>query len=448
MRSAREHVASAVAEAGLPDTANLTESECSNTTEWWRSRVRAAETIEEISRLQVNFRKLKQLQEESSILVSSGSEEEWEQDSAARVEYFRGKVLRMFDEASRVATSSGIGSEEHGESSSPTVDMLVTPTAEYVGHWSPATISEDTPGAEMAPQTPPPPGMIATGAEVCRSNTRDTAAFWNDGFGCYGTCGSQGCLGKGSSKGFTRIFGSGTGTPRSGTGASTARRAAKGATEVFSKIPGPHTQGQICRSEAQQESECSETRQEGWDSGAGTRGSFSSGAGACSAEEEAASSQGGGFYRSDCQAGVYVAISTPASSTYLPDAESGAYDGAPNAAEDADASGDASRCAAARGDAAGCASASDDAAWCSTASDDAAGDAASRHDATTDGHDDAYVSYYARFFARTASRWTVPLLPTSFVRKGDRKVKRLKIRRGMAVHKRWDESGKLYVCGK
>ena len=134
VRSAREHVASAVAEAGLPDTANLTESECSNTTEWWRSRVRAAETIEEISRLQVNFRKLKQLQEESSILVSSGSEEEWAEDSAARVEYFRRKVLKMFDEASRVATSSGIGSEEHGESSSPTVDMLVTPTAEYVGH--------------------------------------------------------------------------------------------------------------------------------------------------------------------------------------------------------------------------------------------------------------------------------------------------------------------------
>ena len=166
VRSAREHVASAVAEAGLPDTANLTESECSNTTEWWRSRVRAAETIEEISRLQVNFRKLKQLQEESSILVSSGSEEEWAEDSAARVEYFRRKVLKMFDEASRVATSSGIGSEEHGESSSPTVDMLVTPNAEYVGHWSPATTSEATPGAEMAPQTPPPPGMIATGAEV------------------------------------------------------------------------------------------------------------------------------------------------------------------------------------------------------------------------------------------------------------------------------------------
>ena len=41
------------------------------------------------------------------------------------------------------------------------------------------------------------------------------------------------------------------------------------------------------------------------------------------------------FYRSDCQAGVYVAISTTASSAYLSDAESGAYDGAPNTAEDA-----------------------------------------------------------------------------------------------------------------
>ena len=278
----------------------------------------------------------------------------------------------------------------------------------------------------------------------CRSNTRDTAAFWNDGFGCYRSCGSPGCLGKGGSKGSPRVFGSGAGTPRSGTGASTSRRAAKGATEVFSKIHGPHTQGQICcseihRSEAQQEGECSETQQEGWDSGAGTRGSFSSGTGACSAEEEAASSQGGGFYRSDCQAGVYVAISTTASSAYLSDAESGADDGAPNAAEDADASGDASRCAAACGDAA----------WCSTASDDAAGDVASRYDATTDGHDDAYVSYYARFFARTASRWTVPLLPTSFVRKGDRKVKRLKIRRGWRCTKDGLKAGScMYVVSR
>ena len=166
VRSAREHVASAVAEAGLPDTANLTESECSSTTtEWWRSRVRAAETIEEISRLQVNFRKLKQLQEESYITVSSGSEEEWAEDSEARVEYFRRKVLKMFDEASRVATSSGIGSEERGESSSPTVDMLVNPTAEYVGHWSSATDSEATPGAEMVPQTPTPPD-VTPGAEI------------------------------------------------------------------------------------------------------------------------------------------------------------------------------------------------------------------------------------------------------------------------------------------
>ena len=134
-------------------------------TEWWRNRVRGATSIEEINRLQVNFRKLKQLEEESAVIVSSGSEEEWEQDSAARVEYFRGKVLRMFDEASRVATSSGVGSEEHGESSSPTVDVLVNPTSEYVGYWSPATTSEPTPGAEMAPQTPSPPGVIAPGAE-------------------------------------------------------------------------------------------------------------------------------------------------------------------------------------------------------------------------------------------------------------------------------------------
>ncbi|CAE7387509.1 unnamed protein product, partial [Symbiodinium microadriaticum] len=163
--SARDHVASAVAASGLPETANLTESDCSDTTEWWRNRVRGATSIEEINRLQVNFRKLKQLEEESAVIVSSGSEEEWEQDSAARVEYFRGKVLRMFDEASRVATSSGVGSEEHGESSSPTVDVLVNPTSEYVGYWSPATTSEPTPGAEMAPQTPSPPGVIAPGAE-------------------------------------------------------------------------------------------------------------------------------------------------------------------------------------------------------------------------------------------------------------------------------------------
>ncbi|CAE7915500.1 unnamed protein product, partial [Symbiodinium sp. KB8] len=163
VRSAREHVALAVAKAGLPDSANLTESECSNTTEWWRSRVRSAQTIEEISRLQVNFRKMKQLQEESCINISSGSEEEWAEDSEARVEYFRRKVLKMFDEENRVATSSGVGSAERGESSSPTVDILVSPTAEYVGHWSPATDSEVTPGAEIIPETPPPAGMVGPG---------------------------------------------------------------------------------------------------------------------------------------------------------------------------------------------------------------------------------------------------------------------------------------------
>ncbi|CAE7481414.1 unnamed protein product [Symbiodinium sp. KB8] len=372
--SARDHVASAVAASGLPETANLTESDCSDTTEWWRNRVRGATSIEEINRLQVNFRKLKQLEEESAVIVSSGSEEEWEQDSAARVEYFRGKVLRMFDEASRVATSSGVGSEEHGESSSPTVDVLVNPTSEYVGYWSPATTSEPTPGAEMAPQTPSPPGVIAPGAEFIPETPPPSGMMAS---GATGSLAAKAVLEKAAAKALLE---------------SLVREQERQDRE---QVPGPHTQGQIyCfedqRSEAQQESECSETQQEGWNSGAGTRGNFSSRAGACAAEEEAASSQGGSFYGSDCQAGVYVAISTTASSAYLPDAESGADVGAPNAAADANARGDASRCATARGDAAGCASASDGAAWGSTASDDAAGDVASRYDATTDGHDDAY----------------------------------------------------------
>ena len=297
-----------------------------------------------------------------------------------------------------------------------------------------------------------------------RGDTGNAAAFWNGGFGCYGTCGSQGCLGKGGRKGVTRKLGSGTGAPRSGTGAPTSRRAAKGATEAFSKISGPHTQGQNCcseaqRSEAQQESGCSETKQGSWKSGPGTCGSYSSGAGACSAKEETSSSKGGGFYRSDCQAGVYVSTSSSSSRSYLPAAENATYDGASNAAKDASArnvsaghaaaSDDAAGYAAASGYAAGRAAANDDAAWYATASDDAAGDAASRHGATTDGHDDAYVSYYARFFTRTASRWTVPLLPTSFVRKRDRKVKRLKIRRGWRCTKDVMKAGScMYVVSR
>ena len=158
--AARERVASEVAKAGLAESANLTESECSSTTEWWRSRVRAAQTIEEISRLQVNFRKLKQLQEDQSCIdISSGSEgdAEWPEDSEARLEYFRNKVLKMFDKASFVETSSGVGQSsaaERGESSSPTVDLVVSPTGEWIGHWSTETESE------VIPETPPPPGMV------------------------------------------------------------------------------------------------------------------------------------------------------------------------------------------------------------------------------------------------------------------------------------------------
>ena len=179
-------------------------------------------------------------------MVSSGSEEEWQQDSAARVEYFRGKVLRMFDEASRMATSSGIGSEEHGESSSPTVDVLVTPTAEYVGHWSPATTSEPTPGAEMAPQTPPPPGMIATGVEVIPETPPPSGMMAS---GATGAVAAKAALEKAAAKALLESLVREQERQDREQELQTSRRAAKGATEVFSKIHGPHTQGQICCSE-------------------------------------------------------------------------------------------------------------------------------------------------------------------------------------------------------
>ena len=88
--AARQRVAAEVAKAGLAESANLhTESECSTTTEWWRSRVRAAETIEEVSRLEVNFKKLQKLQKEtqSCIDISSESEGEavWLDDPEARL---------------------------------------------------------------------------------------------------------------------------------------------------------------------------------------------------------------------------------------------------------------------------------------------------------------------------------------------------------------------------
>ena len=429
--SARDHVASAVAASGLPETANLTESDCSDTTEWWRNRVRGATSIEEINRLQVNFRKLKQLEEESAVIVSSGSEEEWEQDSAARVEYFRGKVLRMFDEASRVATSSGVGSEEHGESSSPTVDVLVNPTSEYVGYWSPATTSEPTPGAEMAPQTPSPPGVIDPGAEFIPETPPPSGMMAS---GATGSLAAKAVLEKAAAKALLESLV----REQERQDREQERQQLEGPPKGPPKFPprflAPTPK---VRSIASKTSDPKPSRKASVPKPSKKAGTPEPVPAATSAPEPEPVQPKRRLpppravaYGSDCQAGVYVAISTTASSAYLPDAESGADVGAPNAAADANARGDASRCATARGDAAGCASASDGAAWGSTASDDAAGDVASRYDATTDGHDDAYVSYYARLFARTASRWTVPLLPTSFVRKCNRKVKRLKIRRG------------------
>ena len=96
---------------------------------------------------------------------------------------------------------------------------------------------------------------------------------------------------------------------------------------------------------------------------------------------------------------------------HKPATENAAYAGATNAAEDADA----------RNVSAGHADARNVSTGHAAASDDAAGDAASRngsawhnasrygatrHDAATDGHDDAYVSYYARFFTTTASGYS------------------------------------------
>ena len=110
--------------------------------------------------------------------------------------------------------------------------------------------------------------------------------------------------------------------------------------------------------------------------------------------------------------------------------------------------------AASRNVTAGHAASRDDAAGDATSRNDAAGPNASRHgatrhDATTDGHDDAYVSYYASFFNKHASRWTVPLLPTSLLRKCDRKGKRLKIRRGWRATKDLLKAGGcLYVVSR
>ena len=51
-------------------------------------------------------------------------------DTASRLEYFKNKVLGIIDQASFKETSSGVGQSsagERGESSSPTVDLVVSP---------------------------------------------------------------------------------------------------------------------------------------------------------------------------------------------------------------------------------------------------------------------------------------------------------------------------------
>ena len=292
----------------------------------------------------------------------------------------------------------------------------------------------------------------------CRDYTGNAAACGNGGTWCCWTCSSQGGqsfgpssssrgVGESSRQGVARKFGSRTGAPGS-------RRA----TEVFSEVFGTDAKG--CKAQAGSRTttfgSClfggskAEAQQESCSSRAGAGAAR---AGSCAAKEETSSSPCYGLKWSDCEAGFYVATSTSSTSSYLPATENAAYAGATTAAEDADARNVPAGHATANDDAAGDASADDDAAWYSASSDDAAGDAprngSTRHDAANDGHDDAYVSYYARFCTTTASGWTVPLLPTSFVRKCDRKGKRLKILRGWRCTKDVMKAGGcLYVVSR
>ena len=142
--AARQRVAAEADRAGLSEAAYLhTDSEGSTATQWWKGRIRAAETIEEVSRLEVNFKKLQRLQKETQsaeIEISSESERE---------------------ELSFKETSSGVGESsagERGESSTPTVDLVlvVSPVEDLIGHW--VTETEE----EVIPETPPPPGVVAS----------------------------------------------------------------------------------------------------------------------------------------------------------------------------------------------------------------------------------------------------------------------------------------------
>ena len=282
----------------------------------------------------------------------------------------------------------------------------------------------------------------------CGGDTGNAAASQNGGTWCCWNCTSQGChsfgqsfssrgVGESSCQGIARKFSSGA-----------RARGAPGAAEVFG------TDAKGCKAQAGSRTTTFGSCFFGGSKAKAQQESCSSRAGACSAKEEASSSPCCGLNWSDCEAGVYVATSTSSTSSYLPATENAAYAGATTAAEDADARNVSAGHADARNVSTGHAAASNDAAGDAASRNGSAGHNASRygatgHEAATDGHDDAYVSYYARFFTTTASGWTVPLLPTSFVRKCDRKGKRLKIRRGWRCTKDLVRAGScLYVVSR
>ena len=160
--AARERVASKVAKAGLAKSANLSESKFSTTTEWWRSRVRAAETIEEVSRF-----------------TSELSQDEAAPKGHPELHRHFFRVGRRCRVAGRPRGTPGVFQEQGAwdvrpsvfcrdvvgrwpvqrggkrRIVSPTVDLVVSSTAELIGHWSTETESE------VIPETLPPPGMVA-----------------------------------------------------------------------------------------------------------------------------------------------------------------------------------------------------------------------------------------------------------------------------------------------
>ena len=340
-----------------------------------------------------------------------------------------------------MATSSGIGSEEHGESSSPTVDVLVTPTAEYVGQWSPATTSEPTPGAEMAPQTPPPPGMIATGVEVIPETPPPSGMMAS---GATGAVAAKAALEKAAAKALLESLVRAQERQDREQELQHLEGPPKGPPKFSPKFmaPTPKVRSAAPKSIAPKPSRKANVPKPSKKAGTPEPEPV----GALAPEPEpvqpkrrlppprAVASTGA----TAKPASTLLSPPSPPAPIYpMPRVEPMMvhpmqprmpmpvmmHPGVPQPVVMQPGVPQPVMMQP--------------------------GDVASRYDATTDGHDDAYVSYYARFFARTASRWTVPLLPTSFVRKGDRKVKRLKIRRGWRCTKDGLKAGScMYVVSR